>query len=189
MKTRTVSLDRRALDTEKRTIKATLSTEQPVVRFGESEVLDHTAAAVDFERASQGLPLLFGHDQLEPIGIAENVRLEGRELKAVLRFSRNPKAEEVFRDVVDGTLRHLSIGYHVRDTKPTDTGYRATRWKPLEASVVSVPADHLAQIGRNYPMTTEIENDTDTDTRLSRSQRRAQREADLVADTLNRATS
>lgn len=171
---RTLRLDARSADAESRTIRATLSTENPVDRFGEAEILVHDSASIDFERAANGLPLLFAHDQREPIGLAEDVRIENRELKATLRFSRNPRAESIFQDIQDGTLRHVSIGYHVLATEQTETGYRVTRWKPVEASVVSVPADHTAQIGRNYAMT--IEALTETEQSLSRSQRRAIRE-------------
>ena len=174
-RTRTIDLDRRAIDPDARTIKATLSTEQPVDRFGESEVLEHSTKAINFERASSGLPLLFAHDQRQPVGVAENIRLEGRELKATLRFSRSAKGDEVLRDVADGVLRHLSIGYRIDATENTPSGYRATRWTPMEASVVSVPADHHAQIGRSFTM--DSERDTDTLT-LTRSQRRAAREAE-----------
>lgn len=175
-RTRTIDLDRRAIDPDARTIKATLSTEQPVDRFGESEVLEHSTKAINFERASSGLPLLFAHDQRQPVGVAENIRLEGRELKATLRFSRSAKGDEVWRDVADGVLRHLSIGYRIDATENTPNGYRATRWTPMEASVVSVPADHHAQIGRSFTM--DSERDTDTLT-LTRSQRRAAREAEI----------
>ena len=174
-RTRTIDLDRRAIDPDARTIKATLSTEQPVDRFGEAEVLEHTSKAINFERAATGLPLLFAHDQRQPVGVAENIRLEGRELKATLRFSRSAKGDEVLRDVADGVLRHLSIGYRIDATENTPNGYRATRWTPMEASVVSVPADHHAQIGRSFTM--DSERDTDTLT-LTRSQRRAAREAE-----------
>ena len=174
-RTRTIDLDRRAIDPDARTIKATLSTEQPVDRFGESEVLEHSTKAINFERASAGLPLLFAHDQRQPVGVAENIRLEGRELKATLRFSRSAKGDEVWRDVADGVLRHLSIGYRIDATENTPNGYRATRWTPMEASVLSVPADHHAQIGRSFTM--DSERDTDTLT-LTRSQRRAAREAE-----------
>jgi HK97 family phage prohead protease len=171
-RTRTIDLDRRAIDPDARTIKATLSTEQPVDRFGESEVLEHSTKAINFERASSGLPLLFAHDQRQPVGVAENIRLEGRELKATLRFSRSAKGDEVLRDVADGVLRHLSIGYRIDATENTPNGYRATRWTPMEASVVSVPADHNAQIGRSFTM------DNERDDNMTRSQRRAAREAE-----------
>lgn len=173
-RTRTIDLDRRAIDPDARTIKATLSTEQPVDRFGESEVLEHSTKAINFERASSGLPLLFAHDQRQPVGVAENIRLEGRELKATLRFSRSAKGDEVLRDVADGVLRHLSIGYRIDATENTPSGYRATRWTPMEASVVSVPADHHAQIGRSF-----ITMDNERDDNMTRSQRRAAREAEI----------
>jgi hypothetical protein len=148
LRVRAATFDRGQADPARRTVPASLSSEEPVARYGETEVLRHDPAAVDLSRAAGGLPLLFGHDKTQPIGVVENVRLDGRRLVGVLRFGQSAKATEVWNDVQDGVLRHVSIGYLVEGTEPIDGGYAATRWMPFEASVLAVPADITVGIGR-----------------------------------------
>ena len=62
-----IELDERA--GENRTIEASLSSELPVPRGEYNEILVHEPSAINMERADIGLPLLFGHDQQDPIGI------------------------------------------------------------------------------------------------------------------------
>jgi HK97 family phage prohead protease len=147
---RHIDIDLRAIDPEARTVVATLSTENPVTRWGGVEILEHSPQAVDLTRATPNLPLLFAHDQTDPVGVVENVRLVGRALKGVLRFSTNPKAEQVFNDVKAGILRCLSIGYRTIDESEIPDGVKITRWELYEASVVTIPADTGAVIGRNF---------------------------------------
>lgn len=151
---RRVDLDARAVDTTARTIPASLSSETPVRRWFGVETLLHTAEAVNLERAATGLPLLFGHDQTLPIGLIENVRLDGDRLRGTLRFSNNARAAEVFRDVADGFLRSLSIGYSVDrwEQAAGSDDITVTRWTPMEGSIVTVPADPTVGINRSSPL-------------------------------------
>ena len=151
---REMTLDRKSIDTEKRVVHASLSSETPVKRWFGTEKLVHEKAAVNLERAADGLPLLFGHDQTQPIGLARNVRLDGEKLRAELHFSNNTRASEVWQDVNDGFLRNISIGYQVNKFEETDNSdeVRITQWSVLEASVVSVPADNFVGINRGASM-------------------------------------
>jgi HK97 family phage prohead protease len=157
---RFLSLDASAVDAEARTIPASLSSELEVMRWFGREVLSHEKGAVDLSRAQDGLPLLWNHNSDIPIGLVENVRLEGGKLRGVLRFSRNAKAEEVWRDVQDGMLRNISIGYQIHDwieSKDSDL-IRVVKWELAEASIAPVPADPTVGInrGRETAMTDEI---------------------------------
>lgn len=106
------------------------------------------------ERAANGLPLLFNHDTDQPIGRLEDVglRKDGK-LAAMARFSKNPRAQEVLRDIEDGILTDVSIGYRIdawTEARDGDTStYTATRWTPMEGSIVPVPADHTVGAGRS----------------------------------------
>lgn len=159
---RTVILDCRQIDFENRMVPAALSSEEPVVRSFGQEVLIHTNKAINLTRAKEGLPLLFQHNQEQPIGLVENIRLADNRLRGTLRFSQNPKAEEVFRDVRDGFLKNLSIGYSIDrwEEEANSDRIRITGWTLLEASVVTVPADPSVGINRSItgvnPMTDEV---------------------------------
>ncbi|MFE8348665.1 MAG: phage major capsid protein, partial [Xylella fastidiosa subsp. multiplex] len=73
--------------------------------------------------------------------------------RAIVRFGRSPRAEEILRDVLDGIRKHVSVGYLVHKVEvigQRDAGplYRATDWEPIEISIVSIPADPSVGIGR-----------------------------------------
>lgn len=150
---RFMELDGSRAQEAERTVEATLSTEQPVFRGDYNEILRHTEEAVDLIRAKDGLPLLWSHNAEQQIGVVENIRVYDNKLRGRLRFSEGKLGQEKFRDVQQGILRGISIGYVIQDyeTRQQDD-YRddliATRWQPFEVSAVTVPADTGAGIGR-----------------------------------------
>ena len=145
-----LELEKRFLDTEKRTVSATVSSENPVDRMGYVEVLDHTTSAIDLTRAKDGLSLLLHHDSTRPIGIAEGFKISSGKLRCNLRFGTSPEAASAWADVQSGVLRFLSIGYQVENTKyGSDNVVHVTRWAPYEVSLVSIPADPSVGIGRS----------------------------------------
>ncbi|MBK8184896.1 MAG: hypothetical protein IPK63_19225 [Candidatus Competibacteraceae bacterium] len=95
-------LELREANADARTVPAALSSEAPVKRPWGEEILVHTADAIDLTRAADSLPLLWNHDAGTPIGRIENIRIKDGRLRGMLRFSKNPKAEEVFQDVREG---------------------------------------------------------------------------------------
>ncbi len=138
------------------TVSATLSTETPVVRPFGVEILDHGPRSVDLERTKSGLPLLFNHQLDSIIGRVENVRIEDRRLRGTLRPGSSALAVEKWKDIEDGILQDVSISYELgSESVKEGTGkdgdiIRFFGWKPLEASVVTVPADPRAGIGRSF---------------------------------------
>lgn len=163
---RTIQLDTRAMDEESRTVTAALSSETPVPRWFGTEVLVHEADAINMERADQGLPLLWSHDHESPIGRVENIRLDSdKVLRGDFRFSRNAKASEIWNDVRDGFLRDVSIGYRIDAHEEEDDDIiRVTRFTPLEASIVTVPADARVGINRNHEEVTTMADDKKPET-------------------------
>jgi hypothetical protein len=149
--TREATLDRGQADKALRTVRASLSSETPIMRAGGPETLRHDPQSINLTRAAGGLPLLFGHDRNAPaIGVVENVRIDNRRLVGDLRFGQSQRAQEIFADVADGILRSVSISYSIQAEEPAKGGgYVATRWTPYEASIVSVPADHSVGVGRS----------------------------------------
>lgn len=129
---------------------ATLSSEEPCPHYGEIEVLSHEPDAVDLSRAADGLPLLFSHDQHQPIGIVEGVRLVDRKLRGLLRFGSSARAQEVFADVEAGILKNVSVGYRVGAVRQTESAIVVTKWSVLEASICAVPVDPTVGVGRSF---------------------------------------
>lgn len=132
-------------------LEFTLSSEQPVERWFGTEVLSHAPEAVDLSRAeAKAMPLLFNHDWNDPIGMVEVLRLADGRTKAQAVLFGTARAQEVGQ-MVDGGLRNVSVGYEIlqmtEDTKRNV--FTATRWMPLEASIVTVPADITVGIGRS----------------------------------------
>ncbi len=152
---RTLDLDRTKIDLEKRTVPLAFSSEAPVERWGENEVLSHDDGDYDLARLNNGAPLLLNHDPRNQIGVVEAAEISKGDKKgrAVVRFSKNKAADEVFQDVVDGIRSKVSFGYdHTglvkSDEKPGEMPTRRYRWAAHEISIVSVPADDNVGIGR-----------------------------------------
>jgi len=162
---RVATLEIREVNSDARTVPASLSSETPVSRWFGQEILVHAADAVDLTRAAAGLPLLWGHNHDQPIGIVDQVALKDGKLRGILRFSNNPKASEIFQDVRDGFLKNISIGYQINrwEESADSEDIRVIDWSLLEASVVAVPADATVGINRSLsrenPMTDEKQPD------------------------------
>jgi HK97 family phage major capsid protein/HK97 family phage prohead protease len=159
------------IDEANRRVRIVVSTETPVERGFGMEVLDHSAESIRMDFFASGrAPLLLDHDMSQQIGKIESVELDqrGSRMLAVVRFGRGALADEVFRDVVDGIRSNISVGYRVNQMKKDERDkdgnlYRVTSWQPLEASVVSVPADVNAHVGRSTDSQTAIEDSAMTD--------------------------
>jgi HK97 family phage prohead protease len=101
-----------------------------------------------FATAAVPLPMLFGHDPLQPVGAWTGVAEtdEGFVVKGKLTLSVN-RAREV-RDLVhDGAVGGLSIGFETRKAAPRRGGGRTiTDLDLVEISLVSVPCHPRARI-------------------------------------------
>ena len=141
------------IDEDKRTVRIALSSEEPVERSFGMEVLDHAPESVDMTWARSGnMPVLLDHDTTRQVGIVQDFNLDGATNRtlATVRFGRSELAQETWQDVLDGIKRSVSVGYRinsmVRDESLEDTTYRAN-WTPMEASLVSLPADTNPMVG------------------------------------------
>ena len=150
---RAMGMDKGPIDEEGRTAMIALSSEEPVERSFGNEVLEHSAEAIDLSFIASGrAPLLMDHDPKKQIGVVESVELDGesRRLRAKVRFGRNGLAAEAFSDVVDGIKANISVGYAINKMEKRDKDtYVAKSWRPVEASLVSLPADVTVGVGRS----------------------------------------
>jgi len=154
--TRHFELDRSAINEEARTVALSFSSESPVERWFGMEVLDHSPESVDLGRLESGAPLLMDHNTSDQIGIVESATVAGGKGRAVVRFSKSTRGQEIFDDVMDGIRQNISVGYRIHEMTLDDSRsdndvetYRATNWQPYEVSVVSTPADINVGIGRS----------------------------------------
>ena len=144
----------RSIDEEKRTVEVAFSSEEPVDRWFGTEVLDHSPGACDLSRLGDGGAVLLNHRWDQQVGVVESVRIDAdRRGRAVLRFGRGAEADAVFRDVVDGIRRHVSVGYSVEAVRVEQEEGKPdlvtlTRWQPYEISIVAVPADPTVGVDR-----------------------------------------
>jgi len=196
---RSVGLSGKMIDENTRTVMIAVSSEEPVERYFGDEILEHTKAAIDLSFLGSGrAPLLLDHDPLKQIGVIESVELDekSRRLRAKVRFSKNDHASEVFNDVVDGIRANISVGYRINKMvlakkEGEKSTYIAKSWTPMEASIVSIPADVTVGVGRSsdtsaiQPVITYAKEDTkmsevDIDAVRAESAQNAQRNASQI---------
>ena len=157
---RAFSVERRTVDEASRTATLAFASETPYERFWGVEILDVTAPSIRQGRLKTGANLLVDHDQRDVVGVVESVTVGAdRVARAVVRFGRSARAEEVWRDVVDGIRRNVSVGYMIHKAQLIETvegveTYRVTDWEPFEISLVSVPADASVGVGRSLEAVT-----------------------------------
>lgn len=152
---RTVDLSRASYTDEKnRRISIGVSSEEPVMRSFGKEVLSHRAEDIDMSFMASGTaPLLLDHDMTKQIGVIEEFRLDqkAKSTKAVVRFGKSELAEEIYRDVLDGVRRNISVGYSVtkmeRQNNEEHGDYFRASFKPVEASITPIPADQSFEVG------------------------------------------
>ncbi len=169
--TRSASLAPQTANADARTIEVVWSTGAPVRRRdvqGEYfERLSLEPAAVDLSRLI-GASVLDAHKQgavRDVLGMVRSANVDGKDGRAVLQFSTRVEVEPVWQDVLSGILRHISVGYTVEEwAESKDSGKRtltATRWTPLEISLVPTPADPGASIRKEEkPMPDPVTKET-----------------------------
>jgi len=154
---RAMGVDPGAIDEEARTVRLAFSSEDQYERWFGVEILDHSPEAVRLDRyMREGAAFLVNHDTKDLVGVVEDVEIStDRRGRAVVRFGESARAEEIFRDIVNGIRRFVSVGYMVHKMvleSQSDEGpdvYRVTDWEPFEISTVPVPADPTVGIGKS----------------------------------------
>lgn len=160
---RTVDIAVREIKDEERRVAISFSSEQVVNRWYGSEILCHDSGTVNLERINSIGVALFNHKRDVVLGRIENAVCNDTEKKtyADIIFDSDEESERIYQKVKSGTLKGISVGYSVDVWEEVAAGkvssngrfagpaYIATRWTPLEISVVSVPADDSVGIGRD----------------------------------------
>ena len=153
--TRRAPLSATSWDAEARTLEVVFSTGAGVERQDAAGAyIERLSLAQDWT-AFIGAPVLNSHrrgDLTDVLGSVQKAwTVDGnREARAVIKLSRRTDVEPIVEDILDGHLRGVSVGYAVQAWKETPEGGRrvktATRWTPVELSIVPIPADRQATI-------------------------------------------
>lgn len=149
----------RTIDEATRTVDVVMSTGAPVIRRdwleGDYiEELEISPKAIRMDRLNNAAPLLDSHDISGGVGailgsvVPGSARIERGALWGRVRFSSSDRGERAFRDVKDGILRSVSVGYithkYATDDTTSPPTRRATDWEVYELSAVAIPADATA---------------------------------------------
>ena len=182
---RAVPVVREGIDKEARTVEIAFSSEDPYLRWYGYEILGHRDGEVDMDfMASGAAPFLLQHRHSDQMGVVESARIDkDGKGRAVVRFSKSAKAEEIFQDIIDGIRKNISVGYEVLEMtlveqKKDEPDVYRMKWRPFEASSVSVPADTSVGVGRSgeVPTNPKIEV-TRMDPKEKEQKEKEQREA------------
>lgn len=122
------------------------------------ERLQITPEAVDLSRLNGGASILKNHDPDKILGSCVSAWLENDQLWVRAKFRQNdPESVSAFRDIADGTLRNVSVGYDqtkvdfIRESDTNTVYGDVVHWLPLEVSVeVGIPADPSVGFFRKY---------------------------------------
>ncbi len=136
------------------TLTFSFSSEAPVERFFGREILLHEQGAMDLSRLNDGAPWLWNHERGVVLGVVEKAWLgDDRRLYSTVRWSPNTtmRGSEEYkrrRDIESGIVRNVSFAYSIDDLEERADGFYVTKWRALEVSSVSVPADQTVGLGR-----------------------------------------
>jgi HK97 family phage major capsid protein/HK97 family phage prohead protease len=164
---RALQVERAAINEEARTASLAFASETPYERYWGVEILDITPQAMRQSRLRTGANLLVDHDSRDVVGVIESVEIGAdRVARAVVRFGKSARAEEVWQDVRDGIRRNVSVGYMIHKAQLVEERdgletFRVTDWEPFEVSLVSVPADPTVGVGRSLQSSLDAGPDAD----------------------------
>lgn len=132
-------------------IPVVISSDAVVEMTDGSEILVHSADAVDLTRAP--LPLIVTHrgNQIN-VGLVEDIAIVDGKARGFARFGERDEAVQYAKDVVNGIIRAVSVGYRrIKAHMRSDGVMVTTRWMPFHTALVAEPADVNAGFYRAMP--------------------------------------
>lgn len=127
------------------------------------EELSLDANHVDLSRLNDGgHPLLAAHNDQSldsVVGVIERAEIKDGKGIATVRFAKDEISDRTFQKVKDKILRNVSVGYSVQNYEDvTQEGdefptLRATRWTPVEISIVPIGFDKEAKVRKQESVT------------------------------------
>ncbi len=101
------------------------------------------------QRSRYDVPLLWQHDQQEPIGVIEALHEDARGLHVTARLSLDSsRGKDAYALMKDGAITGLSIGYRAQESRPLARSHmrELRRVDLIEISLVSLPMQPLARL-------------------------------------------
>ena len=159
----TLDLQRKAGDDN--TYFMTVSSEEPVVRWGESEILLHTEKAVNRNPLLEVGAILKNHNPDKIVAKPVSAQIIDRKLVVGFVFGNTEEAKRAKDEVDQGLLKGVSVGGVIEKVKyfPSDGIYQGreyregtylvTNWAVREASLTPIPADTTVGINRKQENT------------------------------------
>ena len=158
---RTITIDRSGMtddDLADRTVSLAFASDTPCDHwFGE---LSLSMKGMRTDRLDAGCALLMDHDWTDQVGIVDSYSTDKTTARAVVRFSKSKRGEEIYQDVLDGIRKSVSVGFMLHDIQLESEQdgickYVSNDWEPYEISIVSVPADISVGVGRSKEVLTK----------------------------------
>jgi HK97 family phage major capsid protein len=144
-----------AIDEKARTVELSFASDAPVQRWFGNEILQIDAKACDLSRLNNGGAVLINHSWDDQVAVVTRAWIDkpAKKARALIRFSRSARGDEIFNDIKDGIRSLVSVGYIVRSMELQSAAgdvenHLVTDWQPFEVSVVAVPADSSVGVGR-----------------------------------------
>jgi uncharacterized protein len=118
-------------------------------KFGTPDRIGDWIEPGAFKGAKLPIPMLFGHDVNDPVGVwdAAEEKADGLHLTGKLLVDEVSRAREVSALVKSGAVRGLSLGFITRQASARSGGGRTIkRLELLEASLVTIPMHADARV-------------------------------------------
>lgn len=162
---RTHEISVRAIEGKDRQVELSFSSEEPYPRWFGNEILCHDEGCVDLSRVGEVATVLFHHGYDNnigsmPIAKIEKAWIENNRGKATITFDDDDDSEKIHQKVLSGSLKGVSVGYHVTSWESVAPGATssngrftgpcevALKWEVIEISIEPTPADPTVGVGR-----------------------------------------
>lgn len=156
---------------DEKQLRISISSTEPCLRYDwwedeeYYEVLDHGPGGMDEERLRAGLPFIFNHDRMQPLGRATSFANNGQKCTiSDIIWCAGQFAADRKKDAESGALPFTSVGYEVapegecigaRDGIPI----YSFKFNPLEGSMAVIPADVSVGVGRSIGFSRDLPRD------------------------------
>ena len=151
------------VDEEQQSIIFSCCSDAPYTRYEDGikydEILVINKESVDLSRLNNSASVLFNHDPDQLLGVVDKAFIANNKVFVTCRFSTNDeKSIRIYKDIIDGLIKNVSIGYQILDYEDIRDGETlkryVTKWMIYEVSIVSIPADTTCGI-RQLAVTAE----------------------------------